>query len=250
MAMDKINELRGFMKSNFDESDDFQTDQQKGVKQPPLEKPHDLNGEIIKLPEFDENILCNNNLLKCMGDRRSHRKYKEEKLSLSELSFLLWATQGVQNIRGNNYATFRPVPSGGARHAFETYIFVNNVEDLKKGLYRYLAISHELIFIKDEDNSGELVTNTVVGQSFVSKSAVVFYWSCVPYRGEWRYSTASHKVMLLDAGHICQNLYLACEAIGCGTCAIGAYDQIKTDKFLGIDGIDEYTVYIAPVGRV
>jgi SagB-type dehydrogenase family enzyme len=106
------------------------------------------------------------------------------------------------------------------------------------------------MFLKDEDNSEEIITNTVLGQSFAAKSAAIFYWTCVPYRGEWRYSISSHKVLLLDAGHICQNLYLACEAIGCGTCAIAAYDQIKTDNFLGIDGKDEYSVYVAPVGRV
>lgn len=56
--------------------------------------------------------------------------------------------------------------------------------------------------------------------------------------------------MLLDAGHVCQNLYLACEAIGCGTCAMAAYDQVEADKFLEIDGQEEFTIYIAPVGKL
>ena len=81
-------------------------------------------------------------------------------------------------------------------------------------------------------------------------SALVFIWSCVPYRGEWRYTTKAHKVMLLDAGHVCQNLYLASESIGCGTCGIGAYDQSSVDDFLGLDGSDEFVVYLAPVGRI
>lgn len=248
--MDKINEMREFMKSNFDDLDDFQTDQQKGLTQPPLEQPYDLKGEIIKLPEFDEAILFKNNFLQCLRDRRSHRKFIEENLSLKELSFLLWATQGVQEIRGNNYATLRPVPSGGARHAFETYIYVNRVEGLRKGLYRYSALSHELLFIKDIDNSEDIIGATAAGQKFVAQSAAVFYWSCVPYRGEWRYDISAHKVMLLDAGHVCQNLYLACEAIGCGTCAIAAYDQARVDKFLELDGQEEFTIYISPVGKL
>jgi len=56
--------------------------------------------------------------------------------------------------------------------------------------------------------------------------------------------------MLLDAGHVCQNLYLACEAIDCGTCAVGAYDQKLIDKFLALDGENEFVVYVAPVGKV
>ena len=56
--------------------------------------------------------------------------------------------------------------------------------------------------------------------------------------------------MHLDAGHVCQNLYLACEAIGAGTCAIAAYDQEAMDRFLRIDGRDEFAVYLAPVGKI
>jgi SagB-type dehydrogenase family enzyme len=67
---------------------------------------------------------------------------------------------------------------------------------------------------------------------------------------EWRYGLAAHKVIALDAGHVCQNLYLACEAIGAGTCAIGAYDQDALDALLEVDGRDEFAVYLAPVGKI
>jgi SagB-type dehydrogenase family enzyme len=67
---------------------------------------------------------------------------------------------------------------------------------------------------------------------------------------EWRYGLAAHKVIAIDAGHVCQNLYLSCEAIGAGTCAIAAYDQEAMDRLLRIDGKDEFTIYIAPVGKV
>jgi len=79
---------------------------------------------------------------------------------------------------------------------------------------------------------------------------VVFIWSVVPYRGEWRYTIGAHKPLLLDAGHVCQNLYLACESIECGTCAIAAYDQGKIDAILQLDGSDEFVTYLSPVGKV
>jgi SagB-type dehydrogenase family enzyme len=66
---------------------------------------------------------------------------------------------------------------------------------------------------------------------------------------EWRYTIQSFKVIGIEAGHICQNLYLACEALNLGTCAIAAYNQKQADNVLGIDGEDEFTVYLAPVGR-
>jgi hypothetical protein len=45
-------------------------------------------------------------------------------------------------------------------------------------------------------------------------------------------------------------MYLACEAIGAGTCAIAAYHQALMDELLGVDGKDEFTIYLAPVGKV
>jgi nitroreductase len=67
---------------------------------------------------------------------------------------------------------------------------------------------------------------------------------------EWRYHLIAHKVIALDAGHLCQNLYLACESIGAGTCGIGAYNQEKVDSILGVNGEDELTIYIAPTGKI
>ena len=79
--------------------------------------------------------------------------------------------------------------------------------------------------------------------------AALFVWTAIPYRTEWRYTTAAAKIVLLDAGHACQALYGACEALGLGTCAIGAYDQSQMDKALGVDGQDVFAIYAAPVGQ-
>ena len=78
----------------------------------------------------------------------------------------------------------------------------------------------------------------------------MFVWTALPYRTEWRYATISHKVIAMDAGHMCQNLYLAVEAIQAGTCAIGAYDQDPMDRLIGVDGEEEFVIYVAPVGKV
>ena len=248
--MDKVKDQRNWMKSNFREDDDFQSDQELKLPQPALEKPYDKNSEIIALPEVDDSVFTKTNLLDILRDRKSNRSYTKESLTIKELSFLLWATQGVKEIRGNNYATLRPVPSAGARHPFETYIAVNRVEGLKNGVYRYLALTHELLFLFQDENLEENLSTVTLGQKFAGKSAVTFIWSAIPYRGEWRYNVLAHKPMLIDAGHLCQNLYIASEAIGCGTCAIAAYDQEGIDKFLNLDGEDEFVVYMSPVGKV
>lgn len=248
--MDQIRANRGFMKSSFAALPGGQSDQSKGVPEPPLELPHDPRAETIPLPAPSRNVLSNNDLHACMKNRRSRRRWTNESLSQDELSFLLWATQGVEEILGDDYATLRTAPSGGARHAFETYLVVNRVNGIRPGVYRYLPLSHELLFLFSEPSLREQVFRATFGQKFVADGVVIFFWSCVPYRGEWRYTIAAHKIMLLDAGHLCQNLYLACEAMGTGTCAIGAYDQEAVDQLLRLDGEDEFVVYLAPVGKI
>lgn len=251
--MRNLNDLRNFMKSPFnlnDDTEDYElSDQEKKLPQPPLEKPHDSSLTSIKLPEVTEAILQTSNILDIINNRQSWRSYSNDSITLQELSFLLWCSQGVKKVTANNYATLRTVPSGGARHPFETYLIINNVNGLEKGIYRYLALSHSIVLLKEGDFS-EDVAAAALNQNFLTNSAVVFIWSCIPYRGEWRYLDASHKVMLLDSGHVCQNLYLACGAINCGTCGVAAYDQTSMDKLLGIDGNEEFTLYLAPVGKL
>jgi SagB-type dehydrogenase family enzyme len=144
----------------------------------------------------------------------------------------------------------RTVPSAGCRHALETYLCALNVRGLARGVCRYLPLEHQLAVELEDDQLAAKVVPATHGQSFVGQSAAVFVWTAIPYRMEWRYDIAAHKVILLDAGHVCQNLYLACQAIGAGTCAIAAYHQELMDRLVGVDGVDEFVIYLAPVGKI
>ena len=162
---------------------------------------------------------------------------------------LLWATQGVRSVV-HEAAVLRTVPSAGCRHPFETYFAALRVVGLVPAIYRYLPLDHALVeFVRHPDLEEQLIRGTF-GQTFCGEAAVTFIWTAVPERMEWRYGEASYKVIALDAGHVCQNLYLACENINAGTCAVAAYDQEEIDKVLGVDGQDEFVIYMAPVGRV
>jgi SagB-type dehydrogenase family enzyme len=141
------------------------------------------------------------------------------------------------------------VPSGGARHPFETYLIINRVEGIKPGLYRYLALKHKLHHIPTKGSLIQKLVTACMDQKFVGTSAVTFVWTVIPYRTEWRYGIVSHKLIAIDVGHVCQNLYLACEAINAGACAIGAYLQGEMDKLLGVDGKEEFAIYVASVGK-
>jgi SagB-type dehydrogenase family enzyme len=241
---------RRFLQSNFDapETQDFVSDQSRGLPCPPAEKPCPAGAEKVKLPAPDSSVLRTKGLYECLGNRRSRRRFTSDPLALAELSYLLWATQGVHE-SGEHYS-IRTVPSAGARHPFETYVVVFRVAGLKEGVYRYQPFEHGLVYLFEAKGLREEIVAATLGQRFAGECAATFVWSCVPCRGEWRYGPTAHKPMLLDAGHICQNLYLACESIGCGTCAIAAYDQKLLDAALRLDGQDEFSVYLAPVGRI
>jgi SagB-type dehydrogenase family enzyme len=228
---------------------EMETDQMKGLPIPPIQKPYLEGAGLIDLVSPEEFTLGRMALIDTIRGRESRRKYTEEPLSLVELSFLLWATQGVRKLIRNGLVTLRTVPSGGGMHPFETYLLVNRVEGVEPGIYRYLAIEHKLyheVTGKTIERIGEICNE----QHFVGKGAVVFVWAVRPYRTEYRYGEDSLKDILISVGHICQNLYLACESIGAGTCATVAYQQEPLDDLIGVDGEEEFALYLAPVGKV
>jgi SagB-type dehydrogenase family enzyme len=248
MGADKaaIVAMREFLKPSWEGIDFDNTDQALKVPVPPQEKPYDPAGPLIDLVPRDAWHIPGTTVLDAILGRRSRRKFKGEELTLEELSFLLFATQGITSNRGKY--SFRTVPSGGARHAFETYLYVDRVSGLPKGLYRYLPIENKLYLEQAfREGMAEELDSATDGQ--LMGAAAYFIWTSLPYRMEWRYAEASAKIIAIDSGHVCQNLYLACEAIGCGTCGIGAYKQALADAFLGVDGVEEFAIYMAPVGK-
>lgn len=230
-------------KSNWDLFKNTITDQSKGVVMPPFEKNYPKDGKLYDLVPHKDIDIGNAPVYESIVNRRSHRKFNEISLSLEELSYLLLSTQGIIN---PDKPRFRTVPSGGARHGIETYLYIENVTGLNQGLYRYLPLEHKLLWLGK--NSKTALTKSLAGQDF--KPAATFIWTAMPYRIAWRYALAAEKLVLLDVGHICQNLYIACEAEGMGTCAIGAYFQENLDAFLGVDGKFEFAIYAAPVGKI
>jgi len=231
---------------------DHQTDQGRKISAPPIQKPYPGDAQRIGLIPPEQLRIGTAPLRDVIRKRESRRKFSSSPLTLEELSFLLWATQGIRKMAVQDdqpLRSFRTVPSGGGRHALETYLVINRVTGLDPGLYRYLPVEHKLLFINSQADLAEKLAQACLEQTFIKEGAVIFAWTTIPYRAEWRYSIVAHKMIALDAGHVCQNLYLAAEAIGAGTCAIAAYHQKPVDELIGVDGEDEFVIYLAPVGK-
>jgi SagB-type dehydrogenase family enzyme len=210
------------------------SDQSKGIPQPPLEQEPAIGEKIIEIPDPKAANLGYVNFRDILENRRSVRT--------------LWSCQGVKRTAGKT-ATYRTVPSAGARHPFETYILVNRVETLEPGLYKFFAIDHKLIEVNLEEDLADKIADACYNQNFVKTCAATFIFTAVTQRTYWRYGERGYRYMHLDAGHICQNLYLAAESIGGGACAIGAFYDDELNSILELDGVEQFTIYVTTIGK-
>jgi hypothetical protein len=182
-----LEEYRYFLKDTVRKTIDFsQTDQSRGIDPPPVEKPFAKDATRIDLiPHGEWDGVEGIDLIAAIGNRKSRRAYSDEPLTADELSFLLWATQGMR-MRIDYGHAYRTVPSAGCRHALETYLSVFNVTGIDDGLYRYLPVEHELLLEFTDDRMAEKIVAATFGQAFIGKAAVTFIWTTIPYRMEWR----------------------------------------------------------------
>ncbi len=140
------------------------------------------------------------------------------------------------------------MPSAGARHPFETFLLASRVEGLDPGLYRYLAFEPRLETLEPGGKPLERVAGACLQPELVQNAAVTFLWAAVPARMTWRYADRGYRYILIEAGHISQNLYLAVQDVGLGTCSSAAFNDDDMNRALGLDGNDLFAVYLNTVG--
>ncbi|MGM0421052.1 MAG: SagB/ThcOx family dehydrogenase [Bacillota bacterium] len=241
--MEKV--VQDFIKSTYPENSSPSAHSQEIPPPPRLNLPDNIidSFELLSPEEFD---LPDTDLFEIMKNRRSRRAYASHDLNLNELSILLYYTQGIKKELSQG-RSFRLVPSAGARHPYDTYIYLNQVQTLPQGLYYYNPEEHRLDLVIKEDLTDKLITATM-DQKFIGDASALFLWVGDYYRTSWRYSERAYRYINLDGGHICQNLYLAAEALNLGVCAIAAYDDNKINNFMGLDGEDKAVLYMASLG--
>jgi SagB-type dehydrogenase family enzyme len=223
--------------------------QSQGVPLPPLELAVEPSTALLDLPSPASLQIPALDLRQAIEKRETARVYSQTPLSLDEMAYLLWCTQGVKSMT-DRPTTRRTVPSAGARNAFETWLLVNRVQTLDSGLYRYLALSHQLTRLPADPNIAGQLTAACLSQKHVMESGLTFIWVAVVERMTWRYPGRGYRYLFLDAGHICQNLYLAAQQIGCGVCAIAAFDDDLVNQAIQVDGEYLFAAYLATLGKL
>jgi len=208
--------------------------------QPPQYKKYP-GAEKIKLPQdFKYQGIS---VEEAINKRRSIRNFIQKPISLKELSCLLHYASGLTKGR------FRAAPSAGALYPIEIYPVIHQVDGIKSGIYHYSIEDHSLELLKEGDYQ-ERISQYCLGQEFVGKCAVVFIISAIFARTKWKYGHRAYRFVLIEAGHISENIYLSALSMGLGACAVGAFFDDPINKELNIDGIKEAAIHITVVGKI
>lgn len=179
-----------------------------------------------------------------LASRRSVRDYANAALSMAAFSRLLHAAQGITEQR----PAFRAAPSAGALYPIEIYPVVHRVDGLASGIYHYAVQAHALEHLQSGDFRSQ-VTRAGLYQSFLGQAGVCFLFSAIFQRTRWKYRERAYRYVLLEAGHIAQNLYLAATSMGLGACAVGAFYDSQFNDLLGLDPKEEAVLYLISVGE-
>lgn len=198
----------------------------------PLPPPQDFRGLTVE---------------EAIEKRRSVRDYSGEPMSAEELSNLLHCAGGITGQRWGH--RLRAAPSAGALYPVELYPVVHHVTGLEQGIYHYSVLNHSLEKLQQGDFRSTMVRHGVE-QEFLGQANVVFILSAIFQRTRWKYRERTYRYVMLEAGHIAQNIYLAATSMGMGACAVGAFLDDDLNRLLGLDGEQEAVIYIVAVGKV
>lgn len=192
-------------------------------------------GEEIRLPE----VKCKSStcIEEAIVKRRSIRDFSDEKISLEELSQILWAAQGITEKRWG----FRSVPSAGALYPIEIFVV------MQEGVYQYKTRNHSLKLILKEDVRSELST-AALSQDFIRRAPVSVVITAIFERTKRKYGERGKRYVYIEAGHVSQNIYLQCESLNLGTCAVGAFYDDSVQGVLRIPR-NYVPLYIMPIGH-
>ena len=194
----------------------------------------------IRLPE--PNIKGAKSLEETLKLRRSVRQFSLTTLSLSQISQLLWAAQGITEKGG-----FRTIPSAGGTYPLEIYLVsVEGNETLSAGIYRYDVETHSLASHLIGDLRGRLA-NASLNQDCVQQAPIDIVICALNSRTTKRYGERGLRYVHMEAGHAAENVYLQSAALDLGTVVIGAFDDEAVKKAAGLT-VREQPLYIMPVG--
>jgi SagB-type dehydrogenase family enzyme len=226
---------------------------------PPLEYIRQRMARLLEALPYDQYpavdlpvspLPLETTLAEALAGRVTARGLEPGRLTVTQLATLLHYAYGVT--RSNEGTVFprpfRVVPSGGALYPLELFFHSTHVDGLQPGLYHYHPLRRNLRFLRYGDESRRLA-EALVQRDLALDTAIVIFITAIFERSVFKYGDRGYRFVLLEAGHVAQNLNLVAGALGFGSVNIGGYFDRQVDELLGLDGLAHSTVYLVGVGR-
>jgi SagB-type dehydrogenase family enzyme len=224
---------------SLEESEALQRQRLETEPQPELYLRNRGRIPIVPLPEAGKSDA----LLGLMEKRRTVRAAASPSIGLAQLSDCLFAGMGITG-ETSNVAGRLPLgmtPSGGARNPYEAYVFARRVDGLAPGIYHYSAADHDLGLLR---KSLPKFSALVGGQDWADQMPCLLVLVADLRRTMWKYQDPNaYRVVLIEAGHIGQNVMLAATRHGLSACPTAALAQGRIRKALGLRRITDAPVY-------
>jgi len=223
-------------------------DQIQGVPEPPAELQIPEGATVIKLPSPKRIKVPDISIRQAIESWEPVTYFSRSSISLKELSFLLWCTQGSRKV-GSGQLQIRNTPSSGLRYPLETYFVAGEVDDLQTGLYRYLPRSHSIVIERLGSDIPVTMGNTSMNFALVTRAAVTFLWVGIPYRSVWALGNRGYRSVLIEAGHTCQALIMAATCVGCRVQPSDLFHDEMMLQLANLDPESQWPLYMAAVGK-
>ena len=224
---------------SIEESEAAQIERVAHEPQPPLFMRNPDSLPRVALPSGGKAAT----LLELMARRRTVRAAAAPSISLSQLADCLYAGMGITGFTANCVGSLPlgMTPSGGARNPYEAYVFVRNVDGLEPGIYHYSALDHDLARVSD---AMPRLSELIGGQDWADEMPCMIVLTADLRRTMWNYRDPNaYRVVLIEAGHIGQNVMLAATQHGLTACPTAALSQARIRSLLDLKRITDAPVY-------
>jgi putative peptide maturation dehydrogenase len=153
---------------------------------------------------------------------------------------------GVRALKKSN-------PSGGGLHPLEAYVLIQRVDGIAPGLYHYHAGTHALepIAALSPAEAMAAAHRFVAGQQYLADAPVLIAIVARFARSFWKYRKhpKAYRAIVLEAGHVAQNLYLAATELGLGAFVTAAINEVAIERACELDALDESPLAVCGLGQ-
>ncbi len=173
-------------------------------------------------------------------------------LTLEEVATLLHYAYGVtRDSKETGFPrSFRTVPSGGALYPLEIFFHSAHIKGLQAGLYHYNSAKRNLQVLRQADETARIGEAMAQPNVNVPRgAALIVFITAIFERSIFKYGDRGYRFILLEAGHVAQNLNLVANALGLGSLNIGGFFDREIDEFLNLDGVTQSTIYMTAIGK-